>query len=200
MHIADGIVSIPILITGSTLAAAGVAIGLAKTSHEQIPRVAVLSAAFFVASLIHVPVGPGQAHLILNGLTAIILGWAVFPALLIGLLLQAILFGYGGVTVIGVNTLNMALPGIICYYLLGGIIRKNTSRPIIFAAGFAVGALAISGSAAMIASTLYFTNQEFMPVAGAIIVAHLPIIIVEGILSGATLTFLKKVQPRIFSD
>lgn len=200
MHIADGIVSLPVLAVGTALAAGGVGIGLAKTDYEKIPQVAVLSAAFFVASLIHVPIGPGQVHLVLNGLAGLILGWAVFPALLIALLLQSILFGYGGITVLGINTLNMALPGVLCYYLYSPMLRSLTARPAIFGCGFALGATAIGASGLMIAATLYLTNHEFTEVATTILLAHLPIILVEGALSGAALVFLKKVSPHILNQ
>lgn len=200
MHIADGVVSAPVLAGGTVLALAGVAIGLKRTDYEQIPQVAVMSAAFFVASLIHVPIGPGQVHLILNGLAGLILGWAVFPALLIAFLLQAILFGYGGVTVLGVNTFNMALPAVCCHYLFSAVFNRVNSRPAIFLMGFSVGSIAIASSAVLIALTLYLSNKEFMGVIGAILIAHLPIMIIEGVLTGAAAIFILKVCPHILNQ
>lgn len=197
MHIADGIVSIPVLTSSTILAISGVAIGLKKMEPEQIPQVAVLSATFFVASLIHIPVGPGQVHLVLNGLTGLILGWAAFPAILIALLLQSLLFGYGGITVLGVNTVNMALPAVFCHYVFLQLINKKESRHMVFASGFAVGSFSIILSATLIAATLYLSNEEFIGVIYAITAAHLPIILVEGILTGAAVLFLKKVNPQI---
>ncbi len=198
MHIADGIVTLPVLATGTTLAMAGVGLGMKRIDYEHMPQVAVISAAFFVASLIHVPIGPGQAHLILNGLAGLILGWAVFPALLIALLLQALFFGYGGITVLGVNTLNMALPGVVCYYLFRPLIRQNKSKGVLLAAGFATGALSLFVSALMIAGTLYLTNREFFEVAALIVMAHFPIMLVEGALCGSAIIFLKKTAPQLF--
>ncbi|MBW1888008.1 MAG: cobalt transporter CbiM, partial [Deltaproteobacteria bacterium] len=115
MHISEGILSTPVLISGAVLATAGTAVGLKKLDYERIPHVAILSAAFFVASLIHVPIGPSSVHLILNGLMGLFLGWVVFPAILIGLILQAILFQFGGLTTLGVNTILMGLPAFICF-------------------------------------------------------------------------------------
>ncbi len=119
MHISEGVLSTPVLISGAALAVAGTTIGLKKMDYERIPQVAVLSAAFFIASLLHVPIGPSSVHLILNGLMGLLLGWVAFPAILVGLLLQAILFQYGGLTSLGVNTVTMALPAVICFFLLG---------------------------------------------------------------------------------
>ncbi len=197
MHIADGIVSAPVLIGSSVLALGGVAIGLKKTSYEQIPQVAVMSAAFFVASLIHVPIGPGQVHLVLNGLTGLILGWAAFPALLIAFILQSILFGYGGITVLGVNTLNMALPAVFCHYLFATVLFRAKSKRTVFLTGFIVGGVAIALSAVLMALTLYLSNKDFLGVISAILIAHIPIMIVEGVLTGAASVFILKVSPHI---
>ena len=125
MHISEGILSGPVLISGVVLAAAGTAIGLKKLDYERIPRAAILSAAFFVASLIHVPIGPSSVHLILNGIIGLILGWGAFPVILVALVLQAVFFQFGGITTLGVNTMIMAFPAIICYYLFGGLVRKR---------------------------------------------------------------------------
>ena len=62
--------------------------------------VAILAAHFFVGSLIHVPVGPSSVHVVLNGLLGMLLGWAAFPSIFVALMLQAILFQYGGITVL----------------------------------------------------------------------------------------------------
>jgi cobalt/nickel transport system permease protein len=78
--------------------------------HKEVPKVAILSSVFFVASLIHVPLGPSSVHLILNGIMGVLLGWTAFPAILVALALQGVLFQFGGITTLGVNTLNMALP------------------------------------------------------------------------------------------
>jgi len=126
MHISEGVLSAPVLVTGAALAVTGISVGLKKMDYEKIPQVAVLSSAFFVASLIHVPIGPSSVHLILNGINGLLLGWLCFPSILVALALQAILFQFGGITVLGVNTVTMALPALIGYYLFGRLIKgKN---------------------------------------------------------------------------
>ncbi|MDH3393933.1 MAG: cobalt transporter CbiM [Desulfobulbaceae bacterium] len=195
MHIADGVVSLPVLVTSTAIAATGVGIGLKQTDYKQIPQVAVLTAGFFIASLIHIPLGPGQVHLLMNGLTGIILGWAAFPALLVALFLQALLFGYGGITVLGVNTVNMALPALCCHYLFTPLLRKELSRRSTFLIAFAAGGSAVAASGVLLAATLFFSNREFTGVATAILFAHLPVMVVEGVLTGSAVVFLKRVQP-----
>ena len=195
MHISEGVLAAPVLITGMGLAAAGTAIGLKKLSEEKIPQAAILSAAFFVASLIHVPIGPSSVHLILNGIVGLLLGWAAFPAILTALLLQGILFQFGGVTTLGVNTVIMALPAVICYYLFRGLIlRQGTAA---FVAAFACGFLSVFLSSILAGMALMFTEENFLEVASAIIIAHLPVMVVEGVVAIFCIGFLKKVKPEL---
>ena len=128
MHIVDGALSIPVLVTGAGLTVIGVAIGLKKMDYDNLPLVGVLASVFFIASYIHLPLGFSSVHLIMNGLLGILLGWVAFPALLVALLLQVIFFGFGGLLVLGVNTLNIALPAVITYYLCYRGIRNDNPK------------------------------------------------------------------------
>ncbi|MEK7793539.1 MAG: energy-coupling factor ABC transporter permease, partial [Candidatus Hydrogenedentota bacterium] len=96
MHIQDGILPLPVIVAGSIGAAAAVGVGLARMSEREMVKVAVLSSSLFVASQIHITFGAASVHLILNGLSGLLLGWSIYPALAVALLLQAILFSHGG--------------------------------------------------------------------------------------------------------
>jgi len=194
MHISEGVLSGQVLAAGAALSAAGVAVGLKRTSNEQIPEVAILASAFFVASLIHVPLGPTSVHLILNGLVGLILGWATFPAILVGLLLQALLFQFGGLTTLGVNTFNMAFPGIVCWWIFGPMVRGRRPRLALVGAFFC-GVLAVLGAGLLVALSLYLTGKGFEKAAAAVLLAHLPVMALEGILTAFTVAFLRKVRP-----
>ena len=196
MHISEGVLSAPVLVTGAALAAAGVSVGLKKMDYEKIPHVAVLSSAFFVASLIHVPIGPANAHLILNGINGLLLGWLCFPAILVALLLQAILFQFGGITVLGINTVNMALPGVICYYLFSRFVNRERG-PISLAAAFACGLFAVFLSGILVALCLVFSEEAFISVAKLIVLFHLPVMTIEGIITLFCVAFLKRVKPEL---
>jgi cobalt/nickel transport system permease protein len=164
--------------------------------YEKIPQAAVLSAAFFVASLIHVPMGPSSVHLVLNGINGLLLGWVCFPSILIALTLQAILFQFGGVTVLGVNTVTMALPGLIGYYLFGRLI-KGENRLISLAAAFACGFFSVLLSGILVAGALLSTGESFTTAAKLILLAHLPVMIIEGIITLFCVAFLRKVKPEL---
>jgi len=196
MHISEGVLSPAVLGAGALLSAGGVTVGLKKIDYEDIPRVAVLSSAFFVASLIHVPVGPSSVHLVLNGLVGVILGWRAFPSILVALSLQALLFQFGGFTVLGVNTFNMAVPALIAYILFNRPIRKGNGR-MVFLWGFLAGVTGIAGGAVLIALCLVTTGEAFINVARLIVVSHIPVMIIEGIITGFCVIFLRKVKPEI---
>ncbi len=196
MHIAEGVLSPPILLAGAALAALGTARGLRALENERLMGAAVLSSAFFVASLIHVPVGPGvSAHLLLNGLVGLMLGWAAFPALLVALLLQGVLFQFGGITTLGVNTFTMALPAALCPLLFGPLLRRP-GRPRL-AGAFCCGAFGIAGSALLTALALAATNEGFATAAGVLLAAHAPIMVVEGVICAFAVSFLSRVRPEM---
>jgi cobalt/nickel transport system permease protein len=195
MHISEGVLSGPVLITGGALAAAGTAVGLKKLDYDRIARAGILSAAFFVASLIHVPIGPANAHLILNGLVGLLLGWAAFPAILVALVLQAMLFQFGGITALGVNTIVMALPGVICYLVFSRLLHK---KPLVaLSAAFACGFLSVLLAAVLLGLALIFTQENFFEVSAIVIAAHIPVMIIEGAITAVCVSFLKKVQPAM---
>lgn len=202
MHISDGVLSESmvgqaLLVGGMVLTAAGTAVGLAKMDYERVPRVAVLSSAFFVASLVHLRLGPTSVHLILNGMVGIILGWAAFPALLIGLLLQAIFFGHGGITTLGLNTFNFAITALVCFYMFNRLVRLAKTKAVYLIAGFAAGALAVVASALLVAVELVAAGEEFELVAQGVVMAHLPIGVIEGLITAAAVAFLRKVRPEL---
>ncbi len=197
MHIPDGVLSNPVLLTTSVLTAVGVAKGLREIEQDRIPKVAMLAATFFVTSLIHVPIGPASSHLILNGLIGFLIGWAAFPALLIALLLQTLFFGFGGVTSIGANVLNMALPAVTVYYLFSRQIDRTSSQRKVFVIAFSAGVLAVAMTCITGTLSLFISGKEFMGAITMIGVAHLPVMIIEGFVSASVMVFLHKVRPEL---
>lgn len=195
MHISEGVLSGPVLLSGAAMAAAGTAIGLKKLDYDEIARVGMLSGVFFVASLVHVPLGPTSVHLILNGIVGLLLGWAAFPAILVALALQAVFFQFGGITALGVNTVIMAVPAVAGYYAFSPLLRR--SRPVALAAAFASGFMAVGIGGIIVGLALMFTEEKFFEVAVAVVAAHLPVMIIEGLVTALCVAFLKKVQPAM---
>jgi len=202
MHIPDGplsvsAVGIGILGAGAALAAAGTAWGLRRLDYERVPQVALLSSAFFVASLIHVPLGGASVHLVLNGLVGLVLGWAAFPAILIALALQAVFFpGLGGFTTLGVNTVVMAAPAVMGYAVFHRLVRSPNPTAALLA-GFAAGAVAVLVGAALLAAVLAAAGKGFERLAQAVLLAHVPVAVVEGLVTSSAVAFLRKVRPAL---
>ncbi len=196
MHISEGVLAWPVLAGGAAIALTGVCIGLKRLDHERIPQTAIMAAAFFVASLIHIPLGPGSMHLLLNGLMGIVLGWACVPAILVALILQCLLFQFGGLTALGVNTVIMSLPA-----LCGGILFRalcSGNRRTTLVVSFFVGGGAVLGSALLAALALTMSGEGFVHAARLLVLAHLPVSVVEGIITSVSTSFIYKVKPEIF--
>ncbi len=195
MHISEGVLSGPVLLSGGALAAAGTAIGLKKLDYDRIARAGLLSAAFFVASLIHVPIGPSSVHLILSGIVGLMLGWGAFPAIVVALLLQGILFQFGGLTTLGVNTMIMAAPAVICFYLFGRLVHGR--RAVALPAAFACGFVSILLGAVVAGAALMFTEENFLEVTLLIVSAHIPVMVIEGMITVFCVAFFRRVQPDL---
>lgn len=199
MHIADGVLSAPVLVGGGVLAVAGLAAGIRRLQDEDIPKVALLTSAFFAASIIHVPVGPSSAHLVLNGFIGLVLGWKAVPAIFIALILQSVLFRYGGITSLGVNTVIMAAPALVSGAVFGGWLLRANRRAVLLLAGFGAGVCGILLGSLLAATALALTGTEWRIVAGLFLAAHVPVMILEGVITAALVQFIWKVKPEMLN-
>jgi cobalt/nickel transport system permease protein len=125
VHISDFILITPWWVAGWVLAGLFMLLGAWRLREEEIPRVALLTAAFFIVSWPHVPVGPAGAHLLLTGLMGVVLGWRVGLAIPLAVALQAILLGHGGYTTIGINSCVMIVPALLAGWLFRGLAGRS---------------------------------------------------------------------------
>jgi len=119
VHISDGILQAPWWLGGYAVAAPLLVFSAWRVRDDEVPRIALLTAAFFVVSLIHVRVGFTSVHLLMNGLVGIILGSRAALAIAVGLFLQYWLMPlpHGGMQTLGVNTCVLALPALAVWLL-----------------------------------------------------------------------------------
>lgn len=109
---------------------------------RQVPLLAIGAAFSFVIMMFNVPIpGGSTGHAVGGVLVAILLGpWAACIAITVALVIQALLFGDGGITAIGANCFNMAfiLPfvGYYAYRLISAGSLVGSNRRVI-AAGVA---------------------------------------------------------------
>ena len=120
---------------------------------KQVPLMAIGAAFSLVIMMFNVPIPGGTTgHAVGGVLVAILLGpWAACIAITIALVVQALLFGDGGITVIGANCFNMAfiLPftGYYLYKIISGNSATTSNRRVVAAA--VAGYIALNVSAAL---------------------------------------------------
>lgn len=132
VHISDGVLTVSWLAGGFLVAGALALLAAFRVRDEEVPRIALLTAAFFVASLIHVRLGPTSVHLLLNGLVGVLLGRRAPLAILVGLFLQAALLGHGGFTTLGVNACVLGVPALLAGGLFALLHRTRWVRHPVF--------------------------------------------------------------------
>ncbi len=198
VHISDAVVVTWLMGLGWVLSAGLLAIGLSKMNMEDIPKLSVITAAVFVASLIHFQAGPTSVHLILNGFAGITLGILSFPCMVVALIMQCFLFQHGGVTTIGLNALNMGAPAMIAFLIFRtgmGLNLDFQRKEVLF--GAIAGGIAVALSVTMLAVELLISGMEYTEVTTFIVIAHIPVIIIEGIFTGVIAGFFVKVKPEM---
>lgn len=214
MHIPDGLMDPTVSAIGwiEFLVVLGAVLLLAgnRIKEKNLPRVAVLSAGIFVAQMLNFPIGGGTTgHLVGGALFAIIAGPMVAViGMTVVLLIQALMFGDGGITALGLNALNMAviapLTGWGVYTLLKTMTEKGGRSSA--ASGFVVGAAAWASvfvAAAACAAELAVSHAVSSGAYGiaatvsvpAMLGMHAVIGVGEGIITAGVLAYLWSVLP-----
>lgn len=281
VHISDGVLSWPWLAGGFIVLAVLVLgamlgdfirarLGKRRFQEEEIAQMALLTAVFFVASLIHVRVGPTSVHLLLNGLLGVVLGWRSALAIPVGLFLQVVLIQHGGFSTLGVNSCVMVLPALLAWLLFAGLQRVPwrcqpwfraglvalsilawtlslvfsvvllSTNPLVgitslqvesavawtfhpltltavlslagvaawterrlenapeFPLGLLIGEVAVLATLLLNCLVLLWGGQEdWHSLVLLVLVAHLPVAVIEGVVTGFTVGFLVRVKPEM---
>jgi cobalt/nickel transport system permease protein len=211
VHIPDGILPAQVCAAGYAITGLATWYSLRQINRKpdpsaEIPKASLLTAAFFVASSIYIPVPPASVHLILNGLLGVVLGYFAFPAILIGLFFQALVIGHGGITTLGVNAAMMGIPALLAYHVFQlrnslGKVLKEPTRTGVFA--FLGGAIGLGVAALIFLALIIFNIPEELDAGAertavlALSVSHVPLAIVEGIFTAMLVLFLRRVKPEL---
>jgi cobalt/nickel transport system permease protein len=204
VHILEGALRPEIVTAGWVAGASAFAISLATLKNEEIPKTAACSALFFVASFIHIPIGITSAHLILNGIVGALVGFRAFAAIGAALIMQALLFGYGGVSSYGVNICVLSLPAMIGW-ALSSIVPKTAigDRATCFRrkriVWFSIGFFPIILGAFLLAVVLTINGDGFANAAKVAFLAHIPIAAIEGTITLFALDFIERVKPALLA-
>lgn len=213
MHIPDSFLPPRVCLLGYALTGLGTwyslhRIRLETNPTEQIPKASLLTAGFFVASLIHIPLPPSSIHLVFNGLMGIMLGYYAFPAILIGLFFQAVMFQHGGLTTLGVNGVIMGFPALFAYYFFRFGQRFTQDKSpwwqsfFVFLAGG--GALAISALIFTLVILSFipadFDVQTEQTIALIALIGYGIQAVIEGIFTVMFITFIQRVKPELLNN
>jgi cobalt/nickel transport system permease protein len=143
MHIPDGYLGPITCVAGYAAMAPVWAISSAKVRKslqaKQVPLLAIGAAFSFVIMMFNIPIPGGTSgHAVGAVLVAILLGpWAAVIAVSVALVIQALLFGDGGITALGANCFNMAfimpMVGYGIYRLISGTSPARSLRRVIAA-------------------------------------------------------------------
>ncbi|MBI1389166.1 MAG: cobalamin biosynthesis protein CbiM [bacterium] len=195
MHLPDGLLPLPAVAAGFAGTGALFAWSAYRIRDDEVPRVALFTAAFFTASLIHFRIPPTSVHLIFSGLVGVVLGRRAFLAFPVGLALQAMLLGHGGVTTIGVNSCIFGVPALISWqvYERGSVLAPRWRAAI---GGFCGGASVLL-SGVILTLILCSLGEEFFYVASFALLAHIPVAVIEGLVTGFIVAYLERVQPTL---
>lgn len=172
-----------------------------KMSEKHIPLMGVIGAFVFAAQMINFPVvGGTSGHFMGSALIAILLG--PFSAILIMstvLIIQCFIFQDGGLLALGANIFNMGVVGVLSgFYIYLFFNKLFGEKNTMFISGFIAGLFAIVLSASACAIELAMSNTvPFKIVLPAMAGVHFFIGIVEGLITIAVLSFIKKIRPDL---
>lgn len=184
-----------------------------EVTKSKIPMIGIGAAFSFLMMMFNVPLpGGSTGHAVGGTLLAILLGpYAACIAITVALLIQAVMFGDGGILSFGANCFNMAFIIPFLGYFIYKFIKDRTKTKKGEYIGIIVGSYVGINMAALVAAIefgvqpLLFTNADGQPLYSpyplsisipAMLIPHLLVAgVVEVLFTTAIYTFIKKVSP-----
>ncbi len=216
MHVPDGLMDPVVALLGTVefliVIAAVLIVSSRRMKEQNLPRIAVLCAGIFVAQMLNFPIGGGTTgHLIGAALLAILAGpLMAMVGMTVVLIIQALMFGDGGITAFGINATNMALIAPLAGWgvytlvkpILGGAGKPGESVAVAVAAWSSVF-IASAACAAQLAVSYAISDGAYGIVGSVSIPAmlgyHAVIGVGEAIISVGVVAYLTAVSPEAFS-
>jgi cobalt/nickel transport system permease protein len=208
MHVPDGFLDLATSAATGAVAAGGIALALRGARRELDDRTAPLAgltAVFvFAGQMVNFPVGAGTSgHLMGGALAALLVGpWTATLVVSVVLIVQALLFGDGGLTALGTNITLIALVGVWAGWWTFRVLSRVLPRriglvpPLAFVAGLVsvpaaalafVGLYAVGGQAPVELSTLVTAMVGWHTVIG----------VGEGVITALVVSSMLAVRPDL---
>jgi len=216
VHVPDGLMDPLVALVGTVeffvVLAAVLLLSSKKMREQNLPRTAVLCAGIFVAQMLNFPIGGGTTgHLIGAALLAILVGpLMAIVGITVVLIIQALMFGDGGITAFGLNATNMALiaplTGWAVYTLVKPLVEgagKACEGIAVAAAAWSSVFVASAACAAQLAVSYEISGGAYGIVGSVSVPAmlgyHAVIGIGEAIISVGVIAYVSTVSPKAFS-
>lgn len=211
MHIANGIIDGPVAAIFAAFALGVLTFCVLRARGDLDDRLApmagLVAAFIFAVQMINFPIFTGavSGHLLGGALAAILVGpWVGALCVAVVLVVQALVFGDGGVAMLGLNITNMAVLGTVAAYLLIALLVRVLPRT---PTGLAVTAFVASVASVIVASQ-GFVLQYWLggttdlgsglgSLAATLAGSHLLIGIGEGLITATTVVTVAKVRPDL---
>ncbi len=205
MHIPDGFIDGKTAAASAVLAATGVGVALRQVRRQlpprRIPLLGLAAAFIFAAQMINFPVvGGTSGHLLGGVLVAALLGpSAAVVAMTTVLIVQAFLFGDGGILALGANVLNMAVLGVVSGYVVFVLVSRAIPGTRGQIAGVAFGGwcstvIAAANCAGQLAWSGTVSGTSAFP---AMIAIHMLIGIGEGLIGAMAYFAVVRTRPDL---
>ena len=203
MHIPDAFIPIEQALAYWVIALIFIALSLRwarrSMAEEKVPLVAVLAAGIFAIQALNIPIPWGTSgHMVGAALAAIVLGspFAGVFVLTLVILVQALVFGDGGITVMGANIINMGVVGgFVGYYGYTAVmgIAKNP-----YVAAFIAGWASLFISATLVAGQLAIAGTFPLDIGLAFMAGYHAVIgLIEGGITAVALYLIASARPDI---
>ncbi len=207
MHITDGLLDPKTAAVAAAVAVGGLAYGVSRLKGQLRDRTTVLmgitSACVFAGQMVNFPIPfvMISGHLLGGVLAAVMLGpWAGACVIATVLVVQCLLCGDGGLTVLGANFVNMGLIGSVVGYAIYDPIRRALGGR----RGVLIGAMAAAWFSVILASGAFAVElaawgrrADFLDVLGWMVLVHAAIGLGEAVITGLVVRFVLQVRPDL---
>lgn len=204
MHIPDGYVDLPIAAVFAVLAGLALAVAARRSEGRleggQAPLVGVTAAGIFAAQMLNWPLpipGGTSAHFVGGAFAGILLGPHLgVLAMSSVVVVQALVFGDGGLTVLGANLFNMAVVEVYVGYAIFRLGRRWHDVGAAFAAGWIAATAGAFGVAVQLGVSSAF-NYELLTVLAIMGGGHALLGVIEGAITAVVYQAVVRSRPDV---
>ncbi len=208
LHVPDGLLTPVVALATGVISIAVLAMALKQSGNElkdkQVPLAGLTAAFIFAGQMFNFPVAGGTSgHLLGGALAAVLLGPSMGAVVLgVVVLVQALVFADGGITALGINTLNMGIVTAFGGYALFVLLRKVFPA----SASGVVGATSLAAGFSVILAAMAFSIEwlfgasvpvPFDTVFGAMVGSHIAIGVGEAVISGLAISAVLAARPDL---